>query len=376
MRANQFTESQKAKMVEQYRAGDSSIAVAKRFGCSDRTVMRCVWDRLGPVEFEALKQKNRKRPTQPHTTPAPATTPRNHPSAPGHPEIKPAGSGPGQFTDSQRAEMVEQYRAGDSSVVVAKRFGCSDRTVMRCVRDRLGPVEFEALKQKNRKRPTQPHTTPAPATTPRNHPSAPGHPEIKPAGSGPGQFTDSQRAEMVEQYRAGDSSVVVAKRFGCSDRTVMRLVRARLDSAELVALKEHNRKRSSQIHAKPAAGDLPTEAEQRREAAQTTKLDLNRLPSPLYLLVDRSVELQPQTLASLQHLGPLPTDEKQRQGLVLFSNVRQARRQCRRNQRVVKLADPKLLGKTAPHLLAQGISRLVVEGTLYALPGSTAPAQS
>ena len=281
-----------------------------------------------------------------------------------------------QFTESQKAQMVEQYRAGDSSVVVGKRFGCSDRTVMRFVRDRLGPAEFEALKQQNRRRPAQPHTTPStpdPAAAPQNHPSAARN---KPASGGTGQLTESQKVQMVEQYRAGNSSVVVGKRFGCSDRTVMRLVRARLDSAELAALKEHNRKRSSQTHATPAVRNPnATEADQRREAAQAANLDLNRLPSPLYLLVDRSVELQPQTLGSLHHLGPLHTDEQQRQGLVLFSNVRQARRQCRRNQRIVKLADPKLLGKTAPHLLAQGISRLVIEGALYALPGSTAPAR-
>lgn len=109
--------------------------------------------------------------------------------------------------------------------------------------------------------------------------------------------------------------------------------------------------------------------------ARAADLDVNKLPSPLYLLVERSVELQPQTLGSLHHLAPLDTDEQQRQGLILFSNARQARRQCRRNQRMIKLADPRLLGKTAPHLLAQGISRLVVEGTLYALPGSAAAAQ-
>ncbi|HBP53849.1 MAG TPA: hypothetical protein DD643_05695 [Synechococcus sp. UBA8638] len=115
-------------------------------------------------------------------------------------------------------------------------------------------------------------------------------------------------------------------------------------------------------------------ARQSAEGAQADNLDVNKLPSPLYLLVERSVELQPQTLGSLHHLAPLDKEEQQRQGLILFSNVRQARRQCRRNQRIVKLADPKLLGKTAPHLLAQGISRLVVEDALYALPGSVATA--
>ena len=116
-------------------------------------------------------------------------------------------------------------------------------------------------------------------------------------------------------------------------------------------------------------------AKQSTGVTRAINLDVNQLPSPLYLVVERSVELQPQTLGSLHHLGPLGADEQQRQGLILFSNVRQARRQCRRNQRVVKVADPKLLGKTAPHLLAQGISRLVLESNLYALPGSAAAAQ-
>ena len=281
-----------------------------------------------------------------------------------------------QFTESQKAQIVEQYRAGASSVVVGKRFGCSDRTVMRFVRARLGAAEFEALKQQNRKRPVPAHSAaaaPDPDATSRHHSSAA---QNKPAGDGAGQFTESQKAQIVEQYRAGASSVVVGKRFGCSDRTVMRLVRARLDSAELAVLKEHNRKRSNRTRATPAVRHSnAADAGQRREATQAANLDLNRLPSPLYLLVDRSVELQPQTLGSLHHLGPLHTDEQQRQGLVLFSNVRQARRQCRRNQRIVKVADPNLLGKTAPHLLAQGISRLVIEDALYALPGSSTPAR-
>ena len=350
--------------------------------------MRLVRSRLSSAELEALKEQNRKRPAQAQATPA-----------------TPTSSATGQFTERQKAQMVEQYRAGSSSVAVGKRFGCSDRTVMRLVRSRLSSAELEALKEQNRKRPAQAQATPATAT-----------------GGATGPLTERQKDQMVEQYRAGSSSVAVGKRFGCSDRTVMRLVRSRLSSAELEALKQQNRKRPGQAHTRPAAPEeepvdkvtvpqhLPWDdaddfaenggrdddvaiedddtalpatsrrsvgkrADRSTEAARATNLDVSRLPSPLYLLVERSVELQPQTLGSLHHLGPLDTDEQRRQGLILFSNVRQARRQCRRNQRIVKVADPKLLGKTAPHLLAQGISRLVIEGTLYALPGSAAAAR-
>ena len=93
------------------------------------------------------------------------------------------------------------------------------------------------------------------------------------------------------------------------------------------------------------------------------------LPSCAYLLVDKTVELQARPLGEMPELGRLPMEEQEQQALVLFTNPRQAKRHCGRTQRVIKLPDPALLGRTAPYLRAQGISRVVIEGALYALPG-------
>ncbi|KKZ10486.1 MAG: hypothetical protein TE42_10005, partial [Candidatus Synechococcus spongiarum SP3] len=233
---------------------------------------------------------------------------------------------------------------GSSSGAVGKRFGCSDRTVMRFVRDRLGSKEFEALKEQNRKRPTRAHATPA-------------TPELAVVRDDPSLVVDGEPIDSVTgtQHLPWDDADDFVENEGRDDD---------------VAIEDDDITLSSTSRQSTGKG-----ANQRKDAARATNLDLTQLPSPLYLLVERSVELQPQTLGSLHHLGRLDTDEQQRKGLVLFSNVRQARRQCRRNQRIVKVADPRLLGKTAPHLLAQGISRLVIEGTLYALPGGAAATQ-
>jgi len=90
----------------------------------------------------------------------------------------------------------------------------------------------------------------------------------------------------------------------------------------------------------------------------------------VYMLVDKTVELQPKPLREFSELGALPEDEADRQAIAVFINPREAKRQCGRSQRVIKMPDPRLLERTAPYLLAQGISRVVVEGALYALPGS------
>ena len=119
MRVSQFTESRKAQMVEQYRAGASSSVVARRFGCSDRTVMRLARARLGAAEFEDLKQQNRRRSVQSTTTavttPAPAAAASRSPSSAA--QNKPAGSDVGPFTESRKAQMVgwcQQQRGGQA----------------------------------------------------------------------------------------------------------------------------------------------------------------------------------------------------------------------------------------------------------------------
>ena len=112
---------------------------------------------------------------------------------------------------------------------------------------------------------------------------------------------------------------------------------------------------------------LPIAVDDRRET-QAAPWSPAVLPTCAYLLVDKTVELQARPLAEIPELGMLPTDEQSRQALVLFTNPRQAKRHCGRTQRVIKLPDPALLGRTAPYLQAQGISRVVIEGALYALP--------
>jgi hypothetical protein len=94
------------------------------------------------------------------------------------------------------------------------------------------------------------------------------------------------------------------------------------------------------------------------------------LPVSVYMLVDKTVELQAKPLKEFPELGQLPDGEEDRQALLVFANPRQAKRHCGRTQRVIKVPDTRVLERTAPYLIAQGISRVVIEGSLYSLPGS------
>ena len=88
------------------------------------------------------------------------------------------------------------------------------------------------------------------------------------------------------------------------------------------------------------------------------------------MLVDKTVELSARPLKEFPELGYLSDSDKDRQAICLFVSPRTARRECGRTQRVIKVPDTSVFNISAPYLIARGITRLVIEGSLIALDSS------
>ncbi|MBW4471218.1 MAG: helix-turn-helix domain-containing protein [Stenomitos rutilans HA7619-LM2] len=92
------------------------------------------------------------------------------------------------------------------------------------------------------------------------------------------------------------------------------------------------------------------------------------LPRTCYLVVDRSAELIARPLKEFGDLGQIPEAEILEKTLPIFDNHRVAKRYSNpRTQRVIKLPDAQVLQKTSSHLQAKGITRLLIDGQVYAL---------
>lgn len=94
------------------------------------------------------------------------------------------------------------------------------------------------------------------------------------------------------------------------------------------------------------------------------------LPRTCYLVVDRSAELVTRPLSEFAELGQIPEVELQERTLPVFDNHRVAKRFMRRMQRIVKIPDSQMFHKVSPYLQAKGITRLLVDGQVYALNGA------
>ncbi|MBE9118124.1 transposase [Lusitaniella coriacea LEGE 07157] len=100
---------------------------------------------------------------------------------------------------------------------------------------------------------------------------------------------------------------------------------------------------------------------------QVLPLSQATLPRTCYLVVDRAAELITRPLKEFDDLGQIPADELQQRTLPVFDNHRVARRFSNRSQRVIKVPDSRMLEKTGTYLEAKGITRLLIDGQVYAL---------
>ncbi|MEL6604783.1 MAG: helix-turn-helix domain-containing protein [Cyanobacteria bacterium J06614_10] len=113
--------------------------------------------------------------------------------------------------------------------------------------------------------------------------------------------------------------------------------------------------------------ELPKPKLQPESAVEIMPLAQAVLPKPCYLVVDMRAELITRPLREFADLGQIPSSEETANTLPVFDNHRVARRFSRNKQRVIKVPDGSLITRTRPYLQAKGITRLLVDGQVFDL---------
>ncbi|MDJ0534132.1 MAG: hypothetical protein QNJ70_16880 [Xenococcaceae cyanobacterium MO_207.B15] len=90
-------------------------------------------------------------------------------------------------------------------------------------------------------------------------------------------------------------------------------------------------------------------------------------PRTCYVVIDRAAELITRPLEDFADLGSIPQEEVQQKTLPIFDNHRVAKRFSHRREKVIKVPDGRMLQKTSRHLHSKGITRLLIDGQIYAV---------
>lgn len=256
---------------------------------------------------------------------------------------------PSRLNDSHKQEIVERYRAGETSAHIAAAFGCSANTVSRTVRSLLSADEYAELKIQRAAKGTALESSASESSAPDSAPSTNAESSKESVGS----EADGDAVEDEDGNGDGEGQILAlddAEDFGGAD----------LDDNETFNTDDENV--FHEIAVLPV--DLPQVTTQ-EVICRPFASEL--LPDSVYMLVDKTVELDPRPLSEFPELGLSDPSEQQRQALCLYASPRAAKRQCGRSQRVIKVPDTQVFEQTSSYLLARGITHLVVEGSLFSL---------
>ena len=323
---------------------------------------------------------------------------------------------PTKLSDSDKRELIRLYRqSNENTITLAKRYGVSSSTVRRILQGALSEPEYELLVQQKQKRlsdrtsvsePTErttessadgetyPVGVPLSESAPLPQSASNSRPTIrKRSGSAPEPVAELEiRGNVESDLDVSDlPDVPAAKKADRSDRAVVTgEQKAMLPAEGLLAGEDFSDfDEDEDEHEDDLEDDFDEDLDDEDSLfegsllgsissgesielrgtglIQVLPLSEASVPKICYLVVDRAAELITRPLKAFGELGQIPAAEIREKTLVVFDNHRVARRFATRNQRVFKIPDGSMLQKTAPYLLAKGITRLLIDGQVYSL---------
>ena len=91
------------------------------------------------------------------------------------------------------------------------------------------------------------------------------------------------------------------------------------------------------------------------------------LPKIVFMVVDKKIELETKYLKDYPDWEFLSQDELNRRTIQIFEDLKNAKRICNKDQKVIKVPNTNVFSIVAPLLVSRGISRIVTEDKLIAL---------
>ncbi len=260
-----------------------------------------------------------------------------------------------RLTDIQKKDLVHRFRSGDTASSLAQNFGCSANTVTRVVRSLLSSAEYSALKASR----AQSKALFSQTNSGNSLSAESGQQDIS--------VNDEQRSkDLFSPAGEKDKELDVSGESGST---------LALDDSDDFADKFNVVKDLKTPQEEEFSENLfhelvplveGVEIRDRHEVPCKPFSDA-LLPESVYMLVEKSVELDSKPLKAFSELGIFSEEDQDRQAVSLFSSPRSARRACGRNQRVIRIPDTSVFTLTIPYLLAKSVTRLVLDGKLISL---------
>ncbi len=223
-----------------------------------------------------------------------------------------------RLTEKQKTEMVEYFKNGKTIEALAEVFDCTILTITRNLKKNLGEIIYKELAENN-----------------------------KNSGS---------LNSLLEKDEKKISDFELAKKISKSDF---------INDKTLDANESDNNFSSAEfIEISPL--DFEIENVPRKEFSSIPLEEID-FPKTVYMIVDRNIELEIKLLRDYPDWEFLPDEDLNRKTIEIYSDIKLAKRDCNKEQKVIKVPNTDVFRIVSPILISKGISRIVNAEKLIAL---------
>ena len=224
-----------------------------------------------------------------------------------------------RLTEKQKDEIIKRFTNGESIDFLAKKFKCTNSTIIRNLKKNLGELKYAGLIKKNKL-------------------SEETHNEFIP------NTVDGINVEInIENVQN-----IFSKTKESKDKSI----------------KDETSPKSIFFEIPPL--NLEIENAPRKELSSVPIKDID-FPKIVYMVVDKKIELEVKHLKDYPEWEFLPASDLDRKSIEIFFDLKIAKRYCSKEQKVIKVPNTKVFKIAAPYLKSRGISRIVSSDKLIAL---------
>ena len=260
-----------------------------------------------------------------------------------------------RLTKIEKNEILEEFRSGLTADILAKKYNCSANTINRTVKTLLTKEEYLSLKEYRSKiKKAKRIGFLGEESNKEKELLAVDKNKLK-------DVQDSKKNNLELQNYNNDE--VETFTFNSNDINTFSIEKnddLSLESKEYSKDQENNFEEIV-----PLVSSFGFETQEQK--VDCKNLDNATLPESVYMLVEKKVELEPRNISDLPEWSFLPDNELERLAILLFPNQRTAKRNCSKNQKVIKIPDTGIFKISKSYLLSKGITRLILEDSLISL---------
>ena len=217
-----------------------------------------------------------------------------------------------RLTDKQKEEIINGFSEGKTIDELAHKYKCTNLTITRNLKKNLGEKNYKSLINKNKLIKSSLKKTEESINTFENN--------------------NSNKNNLgIKDVEFGDQEFLQGNQF-----------------MEITPL-------NYEIDDKP-----------QRELASVS-IEQITLPKMVYMIVDKKIELEIKLLKDYPEWDFLPKNDLNRKTIQIYFELRTAKRDCNKEQKVIKVPNTNIFKLVSPLLLSRGITRIITEDQLIAL---------